>query len=621
MQTRSSSSNTDTGENENDWAKRALDKQNKAEALSNVKKALEKVEAKIVSIGNVKEKFNTCALMQRTNKFKVTIGDVFNLEGWAKGLMEKELWLETVMEEYNLEISEEEETAEEEDANHWLYNPFPEKLWNQAGNGEIKQFLFKIILDLSPSDWYLGKDGDSVLDVIQLAKFKVEKEVVKGKQKKELHDFTKKFVGKKNNQLIKQYGEKEALDTVSEIERLCQKLKELGFTKIQLNSMMKIENHTHHGPKANTATGMITKPVWQTQRRGRGGGRGRWGGRGGGGRTGSARFQPQKCFNCGGAGHMAKFCSQERRWTKCKVCGSEEHKTVGCPEATCFACGEKGHMQMICTLVTLEGKTDRIQSDEKHPEVNTCQGSCPNMKKSMAVFGENSYSQVVKGDIRVESADVENEKLVRLLEVEVEVEGITTAKALLDTGANVSFVSEEFLSRINRSSLVERIPVEKIKVKSMVSTWVTSGMVKLRVELAGNCVTVELYVAEYLPCDLLLGTYDLFVKENGFKVTIQAGTEAKVVVKSKKGQQVVELKSDLTHDENHWVNVINRVDERIRTTSKHASIPEVLDNVFREFKGQVEPIMVNLNPTGESRFNDENRGTNDPDEWKHEMET
>ncbi|KAG7228135.1 hypothetical protein INR49_013418 [Caranx melampygus] len=57
----------------------------------------------------------------------------------------------------------------------------------------------------------------------------------------------------------------------------------------------------------------------------------------------------QKCYSCGGFGHIQKLCDK----VKCYRCGEIGHVAVHCSKASetnCYNCGKAGHLAKECTI-------------------------------------------------------------------------------------------------------------------------------------------------------------------------------------------------------------------------------------------------------------------------------
>lgn len=57
------------------------------------------------------------------------------------------------------------------------------------------------------------------------------------------------------------------------------------------------------------------------------------------------------CDNCGGRGHIAKYCPSPQT---CNCCGSTEHKKADCPNTAkaCDVCGKIGHLRVKCQALS-----------------------------------------------------------------------------------------------------------------------------------------------------------------------------------------------------------------------------------------------------------------------------
>lgn len=72
---------------------------------------------------------------------------------------------------------------------------------------------------------------------------------------------------------------------------------------------------------------------------------------GAGFRSGAATSVPDKCYNCGRSGHIAKDCMEEPQSDKCYTCGKPGHLARECRESQgdiCFKCGRPGHFARDC---------------------------------------------------------------------------------------------------------------------------------------------------------------------------------------------------------------------------------------------------------------------------------
>jgi len=66
---------------------------------------------------------------------------------------------------------------------------------------------------------------------------------------------------------------------------------------------------------------------------------------------GAAKSLPDKCYNCGRSGHIAKDCMEEPQSDKCYNCGKPGHLARECTETEgdiCYKCGRPGHFARDC---------------------------------------------------------------------------------------------------------------------------------------------------------------------------------------------------------------------------------------------------------------------------------
>jgi len=77
---------------------------------------------------------------------------------------------------------------------------------------------------------------------------------------------------------------------------------------------------------------------------------------------GGAASAPDKCYNCGKSGHIAKDCMEEQS-EKCYSCGKPGHIARDCrAEAqgdTCWKCGKVGHFARDCKFEEDDGNSNR----------------------------------------------------------------------------------------------------------------------------------------------------------------------------------------------------------------------------------------------------------------------
>ncbi|GJW61833.1 putative reverse transcriptase domain-containing protein [Tanacetum coccineum] len=203
---------------------------------------------------------------------------------------------------------------------------------------------------------------------------------------------------------------------------------------------------------------------------------------------------PPACFNCGKAGHKAKYCRALPRPTNQRGPGSQGGQGS---DVTCFRCGEKGHYKNKCPNNGSQGGGNQIRGNQQNPQNNQRQNQ-GNPK------GNNQASTSTQGGRRVYSlcaeAAVKDNNVVNGTFLINNV----YALVLFDTGADRSFVSYAFSKYIDihPTTLDTNYSVELADGKSLTTSTILRGCT---LNLQNHLFKIHLLPIELGSFDVIVG--------------------------------------------------------------------------------------------------------------------
>ncbi|KAK6742674.1 hypothetical protein RB195_010121 [Necator americanus] len=177
------------------------------------------------------------------------------------------------------------------------------------------------------------------------------------------------------------------------------------------------------------------------------------------------KWRPTNCFYCNKCGHQPKNCTEvptiEQRLhimkTKklCHNCGANDHIATKCPRGSCRVCGTTGHHTSICKKLFDSHSPPRLPPPVKLPKKQS-QPTKPTTRASATPAKVNSVNFEPTLDVKPQpntALHVNDNTEVMILAGQAQVLNPESAMlepiyVILDTGADRSFISNEFAKRL-----------------------------------------------------------------------------------------------------------------------------------------------------------------------------
>ena len=201
-----------------------------------------------------------------------------------------------------------------------------------------------------------------------------------------------------------------------------------------------------------------------------------------------------RCYNCQGLGHIARHCN--KKGTRCENCGWNNHRTHECtraPRRQCMSCGMYNHFTADC----------RSSRSGYHSEIKQLQLQTQNVEQSERARRKEDDTV---GSVEHYRISKEFGLIAAEVKIKTQDEGYTKVTAMIDTGASVSLIEQQFL--VERKIAGKLITKETVDIFAINQDHVRNeGKVEVVVQVGTEIIRQEMILVSHykLPTPIVLG--------------------------------------------------------------------------------------------------------------------